>query len=176
MPPHPGRDEHIDESASRRAPPEEAEGEETRTVPAAQGSGPSGHVRVLLAARPSAVGEARRHLRHTLELAGLPQVKQHDALLLVSELVSNALKHGSREDDPIELVWRLERDTLQVAVLDAARAASALVALTPSEERPEGRGLRIVDQLADWWGERITGGRREVAFRLRLEPERPAQS
>jgi anti-sigma regulatory factor (Ser/Thr protein kinase) len=124
--------------------------------------------RLLIPANASAVPQARRHLRDTLERAGIEPRRQQDALLLLSELVGNAIRHGSREGDPIELVWTIERDTLRVAVLDCARAASVPVALTPSEARAEGRGLRIVDQLADWWDERIVGGRREVAFRLGL--------
>jgi two-component sensor histidine kinase len=98
----------------------------------------------------------------------VPEARQPDALLLFSELISNALQHGSSEGDQVDVAWTLRGDLLEVAVLDCARAATAPTSLTPSEERPAGRGLQIVDRLAEWWGDRIVGGRREVAFRLRL--------
>jgi hypothetical protein len=45
--------------------------------------------------------------------------------------------------------------------------SSALVALSPDERRSAGRGLQIVEQLADW-SERVVDGRREVRAELVL--------
>jgi anti-sigma regulatory factor (Ser/Thr protein kinase) len=124
--------------------------------------------RLLLDSEPLAIQQTRTRLRETLERAGVAAARQRDALLIVSELVTNAIEHGSGERDEIEVAWTLSSGTLRVAVIDAARGAGRPVTLTPNEERPRGRGLHIVDQLADWWDERIIGGRREVAFQLHL--------
>jgi anti-sigma regulatory factor (Ser/Thr protein kinase) len=121
-----------------------------------------------LPAAPAAVGEVRARLAQTLAEAKIEQSRRSDALLLVSELVTNAIVHGSQQGDELELVWRLEHDRLAVAVLDSARRPAVPTALSPNEERSDGRGLRLVDQLAERWGERIVGGRREVSFQLQL--------
>jgi anti-sigma regulatory factor (Ser/Thr protein kinase) len=128
----------------------------------------AGAVHGQLPAAPATVGEVRARLAQTLAEAEIEESRRSDALLLVSELVTNAIVHGSQPGDQLELVWRLERDRLAVAVRDCARRPAAPTALSPNEERPRGRGLRIVDQLAERWGERIVGGRREVSFQLQL--------
>jgi anti-sigma regulatory factor (Ser/Thr protein kinase) len=133
-----------------------------------QTGAPPQTARLALSAEPSAAHEDRRHLGAVLSQARVPSERRHDALLLLSELIANALRHGSREGDPIELVWSLRPDVLNVSVLDCARGPGAPIALTPTEEATEGRGLLIVDRLADEWDERIVGGRRQVSFRLRL--------
>ena len=124
--------------------------------------------RVLLEAQPEAVRTARARLRAALERAAVPSARHHEPLLLVSELVTNAIQHGSSQGDQIEVSWTISNGTLRLAVVDAARGSDAPVALTPSEDRVHGRGLHVVDQLADRWEERIVGGRRQVSFRREL--------
>src|SRR5262245_47186342 len=128
-------------------------------------------MRLVLPADPSAVRKARRLLTELLEEAGVPAGQRSDALLLANELMANAVQHGSRENDAIEIVCTIERDVLRVTVFDAARSGRTPAVLTPDEERAQGRGLRLVDQLADSWNEQIVGGRREVGFSLRLRGE-----
>ena len=123
--------------------------------------------RLVLRAEPEVVRYARDGLREALEEAAVARSRREEALLLCSELVTNAIQHGSGWDDEVEVAWSIANGALRVAVVDAARGAVPVV-LTPSEERSRGRGLRLVDQLADSWGERIVGGRREVAFHLQL--------
>jgi serine/threonine-protein kinase RsbW len=125
--------------------------------------------RLQFPAEPTAVQRAREALRDALTDAQVDAARQRDALLIVSELITNAIQHGSGTDDEIELSWHIDGGMLGVCVTDAARARRTPIVLTPDEERPDGRGLRIVDQLADAWHERIVAGRREVTFKLRLE-------
>jgi len=87
----------------------------------------------------------------------------------MSELITNAIQHGSGADDEIEVRWSLSGGKLRLWVSDAARGRGTPVALTPDEERARGRGLRIVDQLAHSWGEQIVGGRREVMIELHVQ-------
>ncbi len=73
-----------------------------------------------------------------------------DAQLLVSEVVTNSIKH-SGSDDPIQLrVW--ERSTgLKVEVADGGFGFAAGETSAPGDGEG-GRGLLILATLADRWG------------------------
>jgi len=73
------------------------------------------------------------------------------AVLLVSELVTNAIVHG---EPPVELRVRIPDDLLHVEVHDADREAAVhLPRPAPlPHERMGGRGLRLVDRLSSRWG------------------------
>lgn len=120
-----------------------------------------------LQAEPDAVGQARALLARTLEEAGVEGDRRFEALLVASELVTNAVAHGSRPGDAIGLDVTLDGAVLRIAVSDAARGRTTPIALTRDEQRPTGRGLALVDWLAGW-SERIVDGRREVTAELSL--------
>jgi anti-sigma regulatory factor (Ser/Thr protein kinase) len=105
-------------------------------------------------------------LARTLDEAGVEEGRRFQALLVTSELVTNAVCHGSRPGDDITVDVRLKAGRLRIGVRDAARGSTP-VALTPDEQRPAGRGLAMVDWLADW-SDRIVDGRREVRAELTL--------
>jgi anti-sigma regulatory factor (Ser/Thr protein kinase) len=68
--------------------------------------------------------------------------------LLTSELVTNAIVHGSGD---ATLVVEVARDHLHVEVLDSAPMRNLQpLQVEPSSEH--GRGLAIVDALASSWG------------------------
>ena len=90
-----------------------------------------------------------------------------DAQLLVSEVVTNSIKH-SGSDDPIQLrVW--ERSTgLKIEVADGG------LGFEPAEPRDRGvdeggRGLLILEALADRWGTSYDA-RARVWFELSPRP------
>jgi anti-sigma regulatory factor (Ser/Thr protein kinase) len=120
-----------------------------------------------LPAEPEAVATARALLQRTLERAGFEEDRCFEALLVASELVTNAVTHGSRPGDEVIVNISLDGSLLRIAVRDAARGRSVPLALTPDEERSAGRGLAMVDWLAEW-SERIVDGRREVRAQLSL--------
>lgn len=122
---------------------------------------------MTLAAEPAAAARARAFLARTLEEAGVEDRRCFEALLVTSELVTNAVCHGSRPGDEISVDVSLNGSRLRIGVRDAARGASTPVALTSDEHRPAGRGLAMVDWLAEW-SERIVDGRREVHADLTL--------
>jgi anti-sigma regulatory factor (Ser/Thr protein kinase) len=88
--------------------------------------------------------------------------QQHDAALMVSELVTNAFLHGI---GTISLRIDVEADAVRIEVSDHGDAA-----LTPSPAPGAhgGWGLRIVDQLADDWG--VLAGSTKVWFKIGQPP------
>lgn len=82
---------------------------------------------------------------------GLPDERVDTARLLVTELVANAVIHGTGD---VLLTVERRRDTLRVEVSDGSTTAPVLV--DGSGLRESGAGLRLVDALATRWG---TGAR-----------------
>ena len=75
-----------------------------------------------------------------------------DARLLLSELVTNSVRHaGLGGESSIGLALRLTPDRLSVAVSDPGPGFTPEIT-EPGVEQEGGRGLFIVDQLADRWG------------------------
>ena len=70
-----------------------------------------------------------------------------DAVLLVSELVTNSVIHGG---PPVVVAVDCDGDTLQVRVRDGSSVLPARRATDHSEEG--GRGLALVDTLSSDWG------------------------
>jgi flavin reductase (DIM6/NTAB) family NADH-FMN oxidoreductase RutF/anti-sigma regulatory factor (Ser/Thr protein kinase) len=93
----------------------------------------------------SSVRVARQLARAWLDDVSVENLDQIE--LIVAELVTNALEHGT---PPIVLhVWR-ERDGIRLGVSDRNPVAGVVQA--PDSTRPSGLGLRIVDGLAEHWG------------------------
>jgi anti-sigma regulatory factor (Ser/Thr protein kinase) len=130
-------------------------------------------VETILPARPESVWRARDLLKRLLTGAGIDGEALHDSLLVASELVSNAVTHASKPGDKIQVVFDLRASKLYLYVTDAARGIGVPITLSPDEHRPGGRGLQIVESVADW-SDRFVDGRREVSalLDLRSEPHR----
>ena len=88
---------------------------------------------------------ARAHLRSFAH--GVAAEALDDAVLMVSELVTNALVHGQ---PAIFLGLRQSTDRLSVAVDDFGTATVEMAA--PVRGQVSGRGLIIVNALATRWG------------------------
>ncbi|MEV4443241.1 ATP-binding protein [Streptomyces sp. NPDC049577] len=113
---------------------------------------------------PAGVGEARHRMREDLRGSGVPDPVIDDAVLILSELLSNAYRHGrplSREngeadggDGGIRAAWRVdERGRLTVEVTDGGGPTRPFPA-TPSVTARGGRGLNIISALSQDWGVR----------------------
>lgn len=115
---------------------------------------------VLLPPVRSAVAAARRHVERACrdwQLEGL----EDNALLLTSELVTNAIVHGS---GPVRLQMHRSADRLRIEVGDDdPTLPSAQVAGNGVES---GRGLMIVTKLSADWGARPNGPGKIVWFEL----------
>ena len=117
--------------------------------------------RAELPFRSEAPSIAREQLRRFAR--DLPDATVDDAVLMLSELVTNAVVHGRPE---ITLRLWLAADHLTVAVADLGEAM--LVRAVPGLQQASGRGLVIVDALATRWGVSRAQGRagKQVWFDL----------
>ncbi|MFI9804484.1 ATP-binding protein [Streptomyces sp. NPDC052301] len=111
-----------------------------------------------------AVPEARRELRALLRHWGKPG-RSEIAELLASELVTNALLHT---DDEAVLTAVVEPGGLRVEVRDFTGRRPELRA-PDAEDDTHGRGLVLVQSLADAWGVRPHGVGKSVWFELGAE-------
>ncbi|MER6618438.1 ATP-binding protein [Streptomyces xantholiticus] len=100
-------------------------------------------------AEPREVAGLRRIMRLHLETWGLHEVVE-TAKLCLSELVSNVIKHvGS--GTPTRLMLSMRGTRLRIEVQDPdARALPTLLA--PDWEAEGGRGVALLDSIADSWG------------------------
>jgi anti-sigma regulatory factor (Ser/Thr protein kinase) len=151
---------HTRLDPSARVGPVPASGRQTRCV--------------RLAALPSAVPWARRVLRHMLREWQV-EAMADPAALLVSELVTNAVEasagkagrdHGQLP--MIGLVIRLTGASLVLEVWDDSP-------LQPVPQKADtgadhGRGLLLIDALADSWGHRAADGGKVVWCELATPP------
>src|SRR3954468_17913490 len=94
------------------------------------------------------------------ERGGGPAARQADAGLMVSELVTNALRHG---EGIVTVAITAGRDALHVEVADEGHGHGGI---PPPAGAAGGWGLRIVEELADGWG--ATAGSTRVWFRLQF--------
>src|SRR5207248_4099883 len=129
------------------------------------------HVFLLrrLPASPLAAGAARR------AVAGLapfldPGVAEN-AELLVSELVTNSIRHaGLPAEASIEFTVRASPDALMVEVADAGHGfdegAPARPRVVAGSACASGWGLFLVDRIADRWGAVQVEGETRVWFEL----------
>lgn len=94
---------------------------------------------------PAEVAGCRRFV--SLVLQSCPDETVDRAILLASELVSNAIVHGLSDG---KLAVDLAEDQLRIAVTD--RSPRVPTAMPYGPRHAHGRGLAIVDALADQWG------------------------
>jgi anti-sigma regulatory factor (Ser/Thr protein kinase) len=99
----------------------------------------------------------------------LPTTVRDDVLLLVSELVTNAVRHaGAGPDRPVRLQLRRGLRRVRVAVADEGPGFTWHRTTSAGRKESGGWGLFFVDRLADCWGvERTPTGSRvwfEIAY------------
>jgi anti-sigma regulatory factor (Ser/Thr protein kinase) len=90
---------------------------------------------------------ARQYLN--THAAHLPPADLEDAMMLTSELVTNAVEYG-RPD--VVLSVGFDPPLIKVSVADCGQIMDQTVPSLPAETSIHGRGLRIVDATASSWG------------------------
>jgi anti-sigma regulatory factor (Ser/Thr protein kinase) len=94
-----------------------------------------------------------------------------DALLVVSELVTNAVRHGEPE---IVLSVDIGVDRIRIEVRDGNDVVPTVPAEDPAVDRPTGRGLLIVAATASDWGVVRTDEPGKCVW-AEIRADRPAQ-
>src|SRR5258708_203106 len=107
---------------------------------------------VLLPWAPSSVATARWQLSADLREAGLVTTAIGDAALVLSELLSNAIRHARPLPGAlVQVSWALCEGSLTVSVRDGGSRTHPHAG-HPSPSAVGGRGLAIVECLASTWG------------------------
>lgn len=132
---------------------------------------------------PACVGTARRRLRRELCARAVPDPVVDDAVLILSELLSNACRHarplaplldldraaaGSAETGGVLVCWRVHDDGLLTLEVTDGGAVTRPRSARPSLTSRGGRGLSIVGRLAVDWGVRDAPGEVTVWAVLRV--------
>jgi anti-sigma regulatory factor (Ser/Thr protein kinase) len=93
---------------------------------------------------------------------GLARDTTEDALLIVSELVTNAVRHG---DGDIVVGLDVRADRVRIEVRDDSPELPVIPTEHPPTDRPAGRGLLIVAATASDWGvERARGAQGKTVW------------
>ena len=124
--------------------------------------------RVRLAASPAAAGEARSQVRAAIRAWDIP-VEEDIAVLLTSELVTNAIGHETGES--VTLAVTCSFGQLRVEVHDTSRTFPVLVDAAADAEA--GRGLMLVATFSATWGIYRTPAGKAVYFTLAFDPGPP---
>jgi anti-sigma regulatory factor (Ser/Thr protein kinase) len=114
--------------------------------------GEEGQLTLAVSCDKDAPAAARELIR---ELAGAGS-EFDDAVLIASELVSNAVLHsGARADDQLTVEVALRHRRVLITVVDPGRSGTRARVRSPGDGF-SGFGLRLVDELADRWGSERT--------------------
>ncbi|HEX5950405.1 MAG TPA: ATP-binding protein [Actinomycetota bacterium] len=139
-----------------------------------------GRERPLLAASFAADSTAPAEARRVVHELDVPEARRDDAMLLTSEVVSNAVKHPSAHPNGrVELRAVRRGDILRIEVANrrepwgigphAERPGWDLRSVEPVT--PSGWGLQLVDRLAARWGTVHESSRTVVWFEVELESD-----
>ena len=96
---------------------------------------------------------ARGELAADLRRRGLPPTLVEDAVLVLSEILSNAVRHARPlpESNRLRLRWHVDRDGVDIEVTDGGASTRPRI-LVHGRTNTTGRGLGIVAALTSEWG------------------------
>ncbi|MFJ9420026.1 ATP-binding protein [Streptomyces sp. NPDC101227] len=128
------------------------------------------HLEIALVPNAALVTVVRASLRAAMPLWGASELVD-TAELLTSEMVSNALQHGLATEISVRATWdqsllRVEVGEDDAAPLDAVPSATSLDATS-------GRGLFLIDKLAERWGTASAPRGKTGWFELIAQPTPP---
>ncbi len=127
-------------------------GERTRRARGAARGGPGPtRVELTLERNVQAPAFARAAIAEHCEALGLDGSLRQSLILLVSEVVSNAVRHSAAEPNaPVELLATFGEKAIRVTVTDSG------VGFTPRPRDParthDGYGLYLLEKVAERWG------------------------
>jgi serine/threonine-protein kinase RsbW len=106
---------------------------------------------------PQSAAAARRLVHDTL--GGWHLLRMDDrAMVIVTELVSNAINHARGDGMRVSVV-RFPDDRVRIGVIDRDRTRPEIKPMTPDQEG--GRGLLLIEAMSSVWGvDLLPGGKR----------------
>ena len=118
--------------------------------------GLSAPVRLVLVTDLMFVRVARKMLEGLLHAQGWEEETVEEIALVATELVQNAIEHGSKNDgtEEAELVIRLDADAVVLEMIDPGTGKDPSLLMNRDVEQPipldaaRGRGLFLVNRLA----------------------------
>ena len=119
---------------------------------------------VALRPEPSSVRQARRYVSEALTAIGFDDASD-TAELLVSELVTNAILHAR---SPLKVSVEPRGELVRIAVADDSPRSPQR--RRHSVESGTGRGLLLVERMANRWGVDVGSAGKVVWFELSREP------
>ena len=122
--------------------------------------------RLRLIREPTAAAEARSQVRAVIRAWKVP-VDPDIAVLLTSDLMTNAITHGGGET--VTLAIRCSRSQLRIDVYDTSRSLPMAVDEPAGTET--GRGLVLVAALSAEWGSFRTPRGAAMYFTLAFQPD-----
>ncbi|MFJ4552040.1 ATP-binding protein [Streptomyces sp. NPDC088817] len=127
-------------------------------------------VKLADCAEPS--GLARRHVQEALKGYARPE-RIDDAVLVVSELVGNAVRHTASGPDClcVEIYWNVAVLRVHDAGRDVSRVRARSAEMSLDDLPDSGLGLLLVEDLAYGWSARPTAIGKEVIAVLALDAD-----
>lgn len=125
--------------------------------------------KIRLPFEPSTPNMVRTKLAGYLTVNRAPSNVIDNALIVVSEMIANAVSHGVPTDDGmLEISWNLKPELLELCVSDSGQAKS-MTPIAFDDDSLSGRGLSIIKKVADrWWVDSTEGT--SVHAELSLSP------
>lgn len=121
-----------------------------------ESGGPTGFAACALSDDPQVAADARDFTRNTLRGWGMGELTDN-AAIVVSELLSNAMRYGvtgrrgrTLSPHPVWLGLLRRGDAVMCAVTDPG--SEVPVVKEPDYFAESGRGLHVIDTLSDSWG------------------------
>jgi anti-sigma regulatory factor (Ser/Thr protein kinase) len=119
---------------------------------------------VRLDSTAQTAGRARRFVTATLARWQIVAAAMETIVLLTSEVVTNAVRHGR---GAVSVVVEQHKRTVRVSVQDQHRDLPRLLPIDDDSER--GRGLWLVEALAKRWGTKRLPDGKHVWFDVEIQ-------
>ena len=122
------------------------------------------HAHLDLAHGPAAPRAARRFVASVLGDWGIAEETVESSQLLTSELVSNAVLHGSGAIELVVTEVDANEGVIRVQVCNGGDGVPTM--RRANRDELSGRGLRLIDEMAQGWGSEHVDGQTLVWFEL----------
>jgi two-component sensor histidine kinase len=123
---------------------------------------------MLVRHEPTSASAVRHALARDLDGHGVDEDSVATVVLVASELVTNAIRHGdiADSDDALDVDWAVHPDHVVISVEDPSWKLPRR--RHPKPEEPGGRGLTIIEALSIAWGAEPTRRGKRVWAKVRI--------